>query len=119
MCNAHVVVTVLAAANAFAAASLLRAHPQVEIDLSVQERDIANVKVGQRCLVMPEAYQADREFLGKHPQGYRGTVSRLMPTADRAKGAVPVRVQILGITPQEAGKYLRPEMSALVSFMKK
>jgi hypothetical protein len=30
-----------------------------------------------------------------------------------------VRVQVEGITPQEAGKYLRPDMSALVSFIKK
>jgi hypothetical protein len=93
---------------------------QLEIDLSVQERDIANVKVGQRCLVMPEAYQADQEFLGKHPQGYRGTVSRLMPTADRAKGAIPVRVRIdRGEIPDsEAGTYLRPDMGALVSFQR-
>jgi multidrug resistance efflux pump len=92
---------------------------KLEVDLSIQERDVAAVKTGQRCAVMPEAYQNDKEFLAKHPQGYEGVVSRIMPTADRAKGAVPVRVRILGITPDEAGKYLRPEMSALVSFKKK
>jgi hypothetical protein len=67
---------------------------------------------------MPEAYQNDKRFLAKHPQGYIGYVSRLMPTADRAKGAVPVRVRIPAeqIPQAEAGKYLRPDMGALVSF---
>jgi multidrug resistance efflux pump len=91
---------------------------QLEIDLSIQERDIAQVKKGQVCWVMPEAYQADKEFLQKYPKGYAGVVSRLMPTADRAKGAVPVRVEIKNIPEAEAGVYLRPDMGALVSFMR-
>jgi multidrug resistance efflux pump len=88
----------------------------LEVDLSIQERDVAQVKDNQPCLVMPEAYQADKEFLRRHPQGYVGYVSRLMPQADRAKGAVPVRVRIKDIPEAEAGRYLRPEMGALVSF---
>jgi multidrug resistance efflux pump len=92
----------------------------LEIDLSIQERDIANVFEGQVCQVMPEAYQSHKPFLAKHPHGYRGIVSRLMPTADRAKGAIPVRVRIdpKDIPPEEAGKYLRPDMGALVSFLR-
>lgn len=92
----------------------------LEIDLSVQERNIATVKKGQKCWIMPEAYKADKEFLAKHPQGYKGEVSRLMPTADRAKGAVPVRVKVLAgeITEEEAGKYLRPDLSATVAFLR-
>ncbi len=91
---------------------------QLEIDLSIQERDVANIREGQRCMIMPEAYKDDREFLARHPQGYRGEVSRLMPTADRAKGAVPVRVRVLPgeISSDEAGRYLRPDLSANVSF---
>jgi multidrug resistance efflux pump len=91
----------------------------IEIDLSIQERDIASVWERQECQVMPEAYQNNKEFLSAHPHGYRGQVSRLMPTADRAKGAIPVRVRILPgqITEKEAGKYLRPDMGALVSFL--
>jgi multidrug resistance efflux pump len=92
---------------------------ELEIDLSIQERDVASVKHDQLCLVMPEAYQNDAAFLASHPKGYRGRVSRLMPMADRAKGAVPVRVLILDISESEEGKYLRPEMGALVSFLKK
>ena len=67
---------------------------------------------------MPEAYAADKDgFLTKHPQGYTGRVSRLMPTADRAKGAIPVRV-VIDVPEAEAGVYLRPDMGALVSFLK-
>jgi multidrug resistance efflux pump len=91
---------------------------ELEIDLSIQERDVATVRLGQPCTVMPEAYQNDAAFLASHPKGYRGKVSRLMPMADRAKGAVPVRVLILDISESEEGKYLRPDMGALVSFLK-
>lgn len=89
---------------------------KLEIDVSVQERDIRLVKPGQRCLVMPDAHQADPVFLKLYPKGYEGTVDRVMPMADRAKGAVPVRVRIDRIPPEEAGRFLRPEMGALVSF---
>jgi multidrug resistance efflux pump len=90
---------------------------ELEVDLSIQERDIPLVFEGQKCEVMPEAYQNDKKFLKLHPRGYKGVVSRLMPTADRAKGAIPVRVKIMDIPVDEArGKFLRPEMGALVSF---
>jgi len=91
---------------------------KLEVDLSVQERDIVAIKVGQECLIVPEAYAADKDgFLAKHPKGYTGRVSRLMPTADRAKGAIPVRV-VIDVPEAEAGVYLRPDMGALVSFLK-
>lgn len=89
---------------------------ELEVDLSIQERDIPLVKQDQLCEVVPEAHQTDKAFLDLHPRGYKGVVSRLMPTADRAKGAIPVRVKILGIPLNEAGRFLRPEMGALVSF---
>ena len=41
-----------------------------------------------------------------------------MPTADRAKGAIPVRVKVK-VPAEEEGVYLKPEMGALVSFLKK
>ncbi len=80
----------------------------LEVELFIQERDIARVSKGQRCIVRAEAYP-DRE--------YRGVVSRLMPIADRAKGAVPVRVK-LTVPAEEEGVYLKPEMGAIVSFLK-
>lgn len=79
---------------------------KLEVELSIQERDIAKVKKGQKCRVQPEAYM-DRY--------YDGVVSRLMPIADRAKGAIPVRVR-LRVPPEEEGQYLKPEMGAIVKF---
>lgn len=80
----------------------------LEVTLDVQERDISKVKAGQRCRVRSEAFP-DRI--------YEGTVSRLMPIADRAKGAVPVRVKVV-VPRDEEGVYLKPEMGAVVSFLK-
>jgi multidrug resistance efflux pump len=88
----------------------------LEIDLSVQERDIARVEQGQSCIVMPEAFQNHEPFRRRHPRGYEGHVIRLMPIADRSKGAINVRVKVDQIPPDEIGKVLKPEMSVLVSF---
>ena len=40
---------------------------------------------------------------------------RLMPIADRAKGAIPCASRS-NIPKEEEGEYLKPEMSVLVSF---
>lgn len=80
----------------------------LEVDLTIQERDIKRVFKGQKCKVRAEAFP-DRV--------YEGYVSRLMPTADRSKGAIPVRVKVK-VPAQEEGVYLKPEMGALVSFLK-
>jgi HlyD family secretion protein len=79
---------------------------QLEVDLSIAERDIAKVKVGQRCQVRAEAYQ-DRH--------YKGRVSRVMPQADRSKGSISVRV-FVDIARAEEGQFLRPEMGAFVVY---
>jgi multidrug resistance efflux pump len=90
----------------------------LEVDLKIQEREIASVFVGQKCTVIPEAYQNFEPFRKEHPTGYEGVVSRMMPTADRSQGAIPVRVKIQ-VPKEEQGKYLRPDMGVDVSFMKK
>jgi multidrug resistance efflux pump len=90
----------------------------LEIELDIQERDIPRVKRGQQCLIMPEAYQRDEEFLRTHPNGYDGRVSRLIPQANRAKGAITVRVTVLLPKDEEPASYMRPDMGVLVSFLK-
>ena len=80
----------------------------MEADLTIDERDVSKLFQGQKCKLRPEAYP-DRT--------YTGTVSRLMPIADRAKGGLPVRVKI-DIPKEEEGKYLRPEMGVIVSFLR-
>jgi multidrug resistance efflux pump len=81
----------------------------LEVDMSIQEREVARVFQGQRCRIRPEAF-SDRV--------YDGYVSRLMPIADRAKGAVPVRVKVQ-VPKEEEGVYLKPDMGAVVQFFKK
>jgi len=79
----------------------------LEVDMSIQERDIARVFQGQKCKIRAEAFP-DRV--------YEGEVSRIMPIADRAKGAVSVRVKVI-VPAEEEGVYLKPEMGAIVSFL--
>jgi multidrug resistance efflux pump len=79
----------------------------VEVDLTIQERDVAKVSKNQRCRIRSEAYP---------DHVYNGFVSRLLPVGDRAKGgAVPVRVKVQ-VPPAEQGQYLKPDMGAFVSF---
>jgi HlyD family secretion protein len=79
----------------------------LEVDLSIQERDIAQIFPGQKCKIRAEAFPN---------RVYQGVVSRLMPIADRAKGAIPVRVQVV-VPAEEEGVYLKPEMGVIVSFL--
>lgn len=83
---------------------------RMEVDLAVAERDISRVFENQECLIRAEAFPN---------RDYKGYVSRIMPQADRGKGAVPVRVRIGGISREEEGKFLRPEMGAIVTFYNK
>lgn len=89
----------------------------LEVDLSIAERDISKLFAGQDCRIRAEAF----------PQRiYPGHVSRIMPIGDRAKSAVPVRVKInfpavdakgKAFPKDEQGEFLRPEMGAIVTFL--
>jgi HlyD family secretion protein len=81
---------------------------KLEIEVSVQERDLHLVHNGQQCQVWAEAFP-HRKFTGR---------ARLMPIADRGKGAVFVRVEVLDIPKEEEGVYLKPDMGAMVLFWK-
>ena len=74
---------------------------QVEIDLN--EADLAKVFLGQRCRVTPEAYP---------DHSYAGTVVEMAPEANRQKGTLQVKVQI-----EAPDKFLIPEFSAKVDFL--
>jgi HlyD family secretion protein len=89
----------------------------LEVEIKVQERDIAKLAVGMPCRAMPEAFMNDPAFRKKYPDGYAGTLTQVMPIADRAQGAVPVRVK-LDIPREEEGVYVKPEMGVIVSFRK-
>ena len=80
----------------------------LEVELTIEERDISKVVVGQKCKVRTDAYPE---------RIYDGVVSRLMPIADRNKAAIPVRVKVT-VPREEEGIYLKPDMTAMVSFLK-
>jgi len=75
---------------------------QVEIDMN--ESDLAKVSLGQKCRVSPEAYP---------DKNYAGTVAEIAPEANRAKGTLQIKVQI-----HNPDKFLTPELSAKVEFLK-
>ena len=75
---------------------------QVEID--VNEADLSKISLGQKCRVSPEAYP---------DKSYGGVVAEVAPEADRAKGTLEIKVQILN-----PDHFLTPELSAKVEFLK-
>jgi multidrug resistance efflux pump len=80
---------------------------KLEVDLEVQERDIAKVRLDQKCKVVADAFPT-RE--------YEGYVERMMPIANRAKSVVPVRIKVVPRDDEKQGEYLRPEMGVTVTF---
>jgi HlyD family secretion protein len=76
---------------------------QVEIDLN--ESDVAKVFRQQRCKVSPEAYP---------DKVYDGYVAEVAPEANRQKGTLEIKVQILN-----PDHFLTPELSAKVDFLAK
>jgi multidrug resistance efflux pump len=81
---------------------------KLEVDLEVNERDIGRVRIDQACRVRPDAYP-DR--------AYEGYVERVMPTANRAKSIVPVRIKVVPRDDETQGQYLKPEMGVTVTFL--
>ncbi len=75
---------------------------QVEID--VNEADLSKINLNQKCRVSPEAYP---------DKTYAGYVAEIAPEADRAKGTLQIKVQIVA-----PDKFLTPELSAKVDFLK-
>lgn len=75
---------------------------QVEIDLN--EADLSKISLNQKCRVSPEAYL---------DKTYEGHVAEIAPEANRAKGTLQIKVQILN-----PDKFLTPELSAKVEFLK-
>ncbi len=76
---------------------------QVEIELN--EADLAKVYRNQKCLVSPEAYPE---------KVYDGYVAEIAPEANRQKGTLQVKVQI-----QSPDQFLTPELTARVDFLGK
>jgi len=74
---------------------------QVEIDIN--EADLSKVQLKQKCRVSPEAYPDKK---------YDAYVAEIAPQANRQKGTLQLKVQILN-----PDKFLTPELTAKVEFL--
>ncbi len=75
----------------------------LEVEADVSESSLSKISVGQPCEVTLDALPDTR---------FRGGVSRIVPTVDRAKATVMTKVRFEAIDPR-----VLPEMSAKVSFL--
>ncbi len=75
----------------------------LEVEADVSESSLAKVKVGQPCEIVLDALPDSR---------FRGAISRMVPTVDRAKATVMTKIRFNDLDPR-----ILPEMSAKVSFL--
>ncbi len=75
----------------------------LEVEADVSEGSLSKVKVGQPAEIMLDALPEAR---------FKGRISRMVPTVDRAKATVMTKVRFDEIDPR-----VLPEMSAKVSFL--
>ncbi len=91
------------ASTARAAVVSIADMSSLEVEADVSESNIQRIKPGQPCEIALDAYQDTR---------YPGVVSKIVPTADRAKATVLTKIKFVQID----GRVL-PEMSAKVTFL--
>lgn len=77
----------------------------LEVEADVSESSIAKVKVGMPCEIQLDAYPEMR---------LRGSVSRIVPTVDRTKATLLVKVSFVDKDPR-----VLPDMSAKVAFLER
>lgn len=75
----------------------------LEVEADVSESSLAKINVGQPCEIVLDALPDTR---------YRGSISRMVPTVDRAKATVMTKIRFDELDPR-----ILPEMSAKVSFL--
>jgi multidrug efflux pump subunit AcrA (membrane-fusion protein) len=75
----------------------------LEVEADVSESSLAKIEVGQPCEITLDALPDVR---------FKGRISRIVPTVDRAKATVMTKVRFDAIDPR-----VLPEMSAKVSFL--
>jgi len=94
-----------AAANAKAAVVTIADMSSLQVEADVSESNLELVKAGQACEIQLDALPDKR---------FRGVVHMVIPTADRTKATVMVKVRFVDMDPR-----VLPEMSAKVAFLSK
>jgi RND family efflux transporter MFP subunit len=94
-----------AAANAKASVVTIADMSSLQVEVDVSESNIEKVKLGGPCEIQLDALPESR---------FPGAVHMIVPTADRSKASVLVKVRFLGRDPR-----VLPEMSARVAFLER
>lgn len=94
-----------AAANAGAAVVTIADMDSLQVEADVSESNIDQVRRGQPCEIQLDALPDTR---------FRGRVHMIVPTADRSKASVLVKIVFIDQDPR-----ILPEMSAKVSFLER
>ncbi|HUK99683.1 MAG TPA: efflux RND transporter periplasmic adaptor subunit [Nitrospirota bacterium] len=94
-----------AAANAKASVVTIADMTSLKVEADVSESNLGKVKLDQPCEILLDALPDKR---------FRGTVHMIVPTADRSKASVMVKVRFLDQDPR-----ILPEMSAKVAFLER
>ena len=92
-----------AAANAKAAVVTIADLGSLQVEVDVSESNLGQVRKGQPCEIMLDALPGAR---------FRGVVHTVVPTADRSKASVMVKIGFV-----DTDKRILPEMSAKAAFL--
>jgi len=92
-----------AATNAKAAVVTIADMGSLQVEADVSESNLGLIKAGQPCEIQLDALPDSR---------FPGVIHMIMPTADRSKASVMVKVRFLGLDHR-----ILPEMSAKVAFL--
>ncbi len=92
-----------AAANAKAAVVTIADMDSLQVEVDVSESSLHQVKIGQPCEVLLDAFPDSR---------FRGVVHMIVPTADRTKATVLVKIRFI-----DKDNRILPEMSAKAAFL--
>ncbi len=92
-----------AAANAKAAVVTIADMTSLEVEADVSESNLSLIKSGQPCQIQLDALPESR---------FNGVVKTIVPTADRSKASIMVKVAFIDNDPS-----ILPEMSAKVAFL--
>jgi len=99
----EIVAPLAGAASSKAAVVTIADMSSLEVDADVSEANITRVTPEQGCEITLDAYPQQR---------YPGYVTKIVPTADRAKATVLVKIKF-----REYDQKVLPEMSAKISFL--
>lgn len=99
----EIVAPLAGAASSKAAVVTIADMSSLEVDADVSEANITRVSAEQGCEITLDAYPRQR---------YPGYVTKIVPTADRAKATVLVKIKF-----RQYDQKVLPEMSAKISFL--